>query len=137
MRFASAAHTGLYRTSRGRMGAMVGGHPVLLPTTIGRGTHRTRTTPVQYVRDGDSLIVIASNAGRERMPQWWLNLHDKAACSVKLGRRRMAVRAAEASGAERERLWRAACADNPGYARAEARSSRTFPVVVLEPVEDS
>jgi deazaflavin-dependent oxidoreductase (nitroreductase family) len=132
MPLASAAHVRLWLASRGRLGTRVGGHPVLLLTTTGRRTTRPRTTPVQYVRDGERLIVIASNAGRERAPAWSLNLRDQPACRVQLGPRAFAARAVEARGTERDRLWKAACAVNPAYERAQARSPRSFAIVALE-----
>ena len=132
MPLSSAAHARLYRASRGRLGTRVGGHPVLLLTTSGRRSARPRTTPVQYVRDGERLIVIASNAGRERAPAWSLNLRDQPACRVQVGPCAFAARAVEARGTERDRLWDAACAENPAYERAQARSPRSFAIVALE-----
>ena len=129
----SAAHARLYRASRGHLATRVGGHPVLLLTTMGRRSARPRTTPVQYVRDGERLIVIAANAGRERAPAWSLNLRDQPACRVQVGPRAFAARAVEALGAERDRLWDAARAVNPAYERAQARSPRSFAIVALEP----
>jgi F420H(2)-dependent quinone reductase len=133
MPVSSAAHARLYRASRGRLGTHVGGHPVLLLTTTGRRTTRPHTTPVQYVRDGERLIVIASNAGRERAPAWSLNLRDQPVCRVQVGPRAFAARAVEARGTERDRLWDAVRAVNPAYERAQARSSRSFAIVALEP----
>jgi deazaflavin-dependent oxidoreductase (nitroreductase family) len=136
MPLASAAHARVYRASRGRLGTRIGGHPVLLLTTIGRRTARSRTTPVQYGRDGERLIVIASNAGRERPPAWWLNLRDEPVCGVQVRQRAFAARAVEAVGAERERLWHVACAVNPAYAEAQERSPRSFAIVALERVDE-
>ena len=52
----------------------MGGQPVLLLETVGRRTGRRRTTPVQYLADGEAFVVLASNAGAPRPPAWWLNL---------------------------------------------------------------
>jgi F420H(2)-dependent quinone reductase len=129
---ASAAHAYVYRVSRGRLATRVGGKPVLLLTTIGRRTGRSRTTPLQYVDDGDRIVVIASNAGRPLPPAWWLNLRDHPGCDVQIRGRTFRAWAFDASGAERDRLWRLVCSDNPAYERAQARSPRTFPVVILD-----
>jgi F420H(2)-dependent quinone reductase len=46
----------------------------LLLTTTGRRSGRQRTTPVLYLRDGERLVVVASNFGREHHPAWSSNL---------------------------------------------------------------
>jgi hypothetical protein len=43
------------------------------------------------------------------------------------------VRAREAQGEERERLWRDAVSLNPDYDEYARRTDRRIPVVVLEP----
>jgi protein-S-isoprenylcysteine O-methyltransferase Ste14 len=43
------------------------------------------------------------------------------------------VRARDAEGEERERLWRALADLYPGYDRYARKTSRRIPVVVLEP----
>jgi hypothetical protein len=43
------------------------------------------------------------------------------------------VRAREAQGEERERLWKHVVATAPDYATYQQRTSRRIPVVVLEP----
>jgi len=45
------------------------------------------------------------------------------------------VRAREAEGPERERLWARVVRAYRGYAAYQARTSRRIPVVVLEPVD--
>jgi hypothetical protein len=47
----------------------------------------------------------------------------------------VAIHAFDAAGAERHRLWRLGCSDNRAYERAQARSPRTFPIVILDPQE--
>jgi F420H(2)-dependent quinone reductase len=48
----------------------------------------------------------------------------------------MPVRAREARGDERRRLWRRATAYNPLWERYQRRTERTIPLVVLEPRPD-
>jgi F420H(2)-dependent quinone reductase len=135
MPLASAAHALVYRASHGRLATRVAGQLVPLLTTIGRRTGRSRTTPVQCVEDGDRLVVVACNAGRPLPPAWWLNLNDHPGCEVQIGERTLRARAFDAAGAERDRLWQLVCSINPAYERAQARSPRRFPVVILDPQE--
>ena len=60
----SRAHSVLYRITRGMLGSRVAGLPVLLLTTTGRRSGKTRTMPLGYLTDGLNYVVIGSNAGR-------------------------------------------------------------------------
>ena len=63
-RWGTRLHAVLYRLTRGRLLGRVGGQQVLLLETVGRRTGRARTTPVQYLADGATFVVVAANGGR-------------------------------------------------------------------------
>jgi deazaflavin-dependent oxidoreductase (nitroreductase family) len=127
----SRTHLGVQRLSRGRLLRHVAGMPVLLLTTTGRRSGKARTTPLTFFREGDDLVVIASNGGADRAPDWSLNLEAHPQAIVRIGRERLAVHARLATDAERERLWPQITATYAGYARYEQRTSRRIPVVLL------
>ena len=128
-------HQWLYEYSDGRIGASLGGRPMLLLRTVGRRTGQPRTAALLYVRDGDAYVVIASKGGAPRHPGWFHNLTAKPAVEIQVGRERMRVRARVAEGKERSRLWARADEINQGqYAVYQSRTSRKIPVVVLEPM---
>ena len=122
------------RLSGGRLLASVAGMPVLLLTTTGRRTGKARTTPLTFFRDGDDLVVIASNGGSDEPPAWSLNLVAHPEASVRIGSTRIEVRARMATPEERARLWSEITATFAGYARYEQRTTRTIPVFLLTPV---
>jgi deazaflavin-dependent oxidoreductase (nitroreductase family) len=126
-------HTALYRASGGRLGGSMKKAPVLLLTTKGRKTGKVRTTPLLYSRDGDNLVVIASVGGAPHHPAWFFNLQGHKA-QVQIGKERLKVKAREAEGEERERLWRQMVGIWPAYADYQQKTTRRIPVVVLEPV---
>jgi deazaflavin-dependent oxidoreductase (nitroreductase family) len=103
-------------------------------TTTGRKSGEPRAVMLSSLQDGGNYIVIASNGGEDYDPAWWLNLQAKPQATVQIGRRTMTVEAAEATGAERERLWATVKRAEPQYATYEKLSKRTIPVVVLRPV---
>jgi deazaflavin-dependent oxidoreductase (nitroreductase family) len=121
----------LYRLSDGRW-SVVGRHqlPTLLITTTGRKSGLPRTQPLLYATDGGGYVVVGSNWGQAHHPAWSSNLLAQPAARVTLGRREFDVRAALATGAERDRLWELVQPVWPGYAayaeRAEAREIRIF-----------
>jgi deazaflavin-dependent oxidoreductase (nitroreductase family) len=51
---------------------------LVVVTTVGARTGRRRPTPMMFHRDGDSLVVVASNIGAPRHPDWYINLLAKA-----------------------------------------------------------
>ena len=129
------AHARLFTLSRGRIGAKVLGMPTLQLTTVGRRSGEQRQTMLMYLDDDGTPVVFASNAGEPKPPAWWLNLQASPAATVMTRDGERAVRAREADGAERERLWRAVLELNRDYATYQERTGeRRIPVVLLEPV---
>jgi deazaflavin-dependent oxidoreductase (nitroreductase family) len=123
----------VYRATKGRLGGTVSHAPVLLITTTGRRTGAQRTAPVLYIRDGERLIVIGSNAGNERAPAWSLNLKANPQAEVELRGERRLVTARLAQEPERGELWRKMNERYSGFEDYKAHTSREIPVFVLEP----
>ena len=127
-------HQWLYEATDGRVGATLGGRPMLLLRTVGRRTREPRTAALLYVRDGTSYAVIASKGGAPQHPGWFHNLVAEPNVEIQVGRERVPVRARIAEGKERLRLWARADDVNQGqYAIYQSRTRRPIPVVVLEP----
>jgi deazaflavin-dependent oxidoreductase (nitroreductase family) len=124
----------LYRASRGRLFGRIGRAPVLLLTSTGRRSGQQRTAPVLYLREGEDMVVIGSNAGNERAPAWSLNLKANPDAKVQVRGERRRVRARIADGEERAELWRRMNEQYGGFDDYSARTAREIPVFVLEPV---
>ncbi len=123
----------VYRATRGRLMGTVSGAPVLLLTSTGRRSGAARTAPVLYMRDGERLIVIGSNAGNQRAPAWSLNLKANPDAEVELRGVRSAVKARVAEEPERGELWRKMNEHYAGFDDYQAHTSREIPVFVLDP----
>jgi F420H(2)-dependent quinone reductase len=132
LRWTGKLNVPIYRLSGGRLMGKVGRAPVLLLTTTGRKSGEPRTAPVVYLRDGERLIVIGSNAGNERAPAWALNLKANPEAEIEVGRERRPVRARIAEGEERAELWRKANEQYSGFDSYERRTDRDIAVFVLE-----
>ena len=104
---------------------------LVLLTTTGRRTGQSRTSPMMFHRDGDRILVIASNMGAPRHPEWYLNLVAEPAVTVELADEGYPARAAPLAGAERDRAWAQLKEQYPFLADHEAGTSRTIPVVAL------
>jgi deazaflavin-dependent oxidoreductase (nitroreductase family) len=106
---------------------------VLLLTTTGRKSGEPRTAPVVYLARDGKFVLIDTNAGNERLPAWSLNLKAKPRAEVEAGRRKLAVGARVAEGAEREELWRACNQQYGGFDEYIQWMRREPSVWVLEP----
>ena len=126
-------HRRIYRATGGRLGGSISGMKVLILTTTGRKSGQERATPLMHFEDDGRYVVVASNAGEPRDPAWWLNLKAKPEASVQIGRDEQPVRATEAEGQERDRLWKRLIDINDDYAVYEERTDRRIPVVLLDP----
>ena len=133
-RVMSALNTWLYRLSGGKIAGSMKGAPILLLTTTGRKTGKTRVTPLLYLRDGENLVLVASKGGAPKHPVWFLNLEANPDVEVEVGRTRERRRARRAAPEERERLWPKVVEMYSGYADYQAKTAREIPLVILEPV---
>jgi len=110
----------------------VGERPLLLLTTVGRRSGEKRTSPIMYVRSGERLLVIASNAGGERHPLWYRNLIADPAVTVELADSTFAARAVPLTGPDYDREWAAIKQSFPFFAEHEEHAGkRQIPVVEL------
>jgi len=129
----SSLHRVLYRITGGLIGRRLVDNDILLLTTRGRATGREHTVPLLYLRDGERLVVIASYGGRDRHPEWYLNLVDEPSVTAQTGRNRSSYQARTATEDERERWWPRVVAAYSDYAVYQGRTDREIPVVMLEP----
>ena len=134
----SRLHPIVYRATGGRwfVGRCFGVQNVIV-TMTGRTTGKVRDVPLFAFADGNRTVVIGSNGGGDREPSWVGNLRANPVARLRVGRDVRDVRAREADGAERDRLWALAAAGYPGYESYRARISRRIPVIVLEPAPTS
>jgi deazaflavin-dependent oxidoreductase (nitroreductase family) len=107
---------------------------LVLLTTVGARSGELRTTPMMFDRDGDSLVVIASNIGAPRHPDWYHNLVNEPRVTVEVGDERYDAVAVPLAGSDRESRWATLKQKYPFFAEHEAKTSRTIPVVELRRV---
>lgn len=129
----SSAHRRLFRATGGRLGKRLVANNMLLLTSTGRTTGKTHTVPLLYLEENDLLVVIASYGGRDRYPDWYLNLAASPEVVVELPGQRRAMIARTATPDERARWWPRIVDAYDGYAVYQAKTKREIPVVLLEP----
>lgn len=127
-------HVRLYRDTDGEEGhEWREGSTILLLTTKGRKTGLERTVPLIYDLDGESPVIVASKGGAPDHPGWFKNLVQTPEAEVQIQDRHVPVRAREAEGDERARLWEQMNRMWPHYDEYQEKTDRRIPVVVLEP----
>jgi deazaflavin-dependent oxidoreductase (nitroreductase family) len=104
---------------------------LVLLTTTGRRTGRRGTTPMMFHRDGDRVLVIASNVGAPKHPDWYLNLVADPHVTVEIGDESYPAIATPTEGADRERVWTMLKSTYTFFADHEKATERTIPVVAL------
>ena len=131
----SRLNTWVYRLSGGKLGGRwTHGEPIMLLTYTGRKTGERFTKPLVYMRDGDSIVTVASKGGATKDPLWFLNLKANPDCEVETGREKRRMRARVASPQESDKYWPRLIAMNPDFETYRARAPREIPIVVLTPV---
>lgn len=125
-------HTFWYRMTGGLIGAWAGG-PALLLTTTGRRSGKPRTLPLLYLETGRGYALVASFAGADHHPAWYLNLVANPEVEIQVGARRLRARAQTADPERRAELWPRLLELYGGYATYQERTARAIPVVELLP----
>jgi len=134
LRRVMGGHAAVYRATRGVIGhRFPGSPPVLLLDHVGARSGVSRTSPLVYALDGESLVIVASKGGYPKNPAWFHNLIANPDTTVQVGSRRRDVHARVARPEERERLWSLVVKVYGGYEAYQRRTEREIPLVMLEP----
>jgi deazaflavin-dependent oxidoreductase (nitroreductase family) len=109
----------------------------LVLTARGRRSGRTRSTPLYYVRHDDRLYIVASFAGRDAPPNWYLNLLPDPGVIIEAAGDRGSYQARVLSPTEAAGIWAQLIATYPPFARYQRRTTRTIPVIELSRVDSN
>ncbi|HZQ83324.1 MAG TPA: nitroreductase/quinone reductase family protein [Acidimicrobiales bacterium] len=132
----SAMHVGAMEQSDDDMvWVQAGMHHVLLRLT-GRKSGKEHKVALPFWRDAaGNRIVVASFAGADQHPAWFLNLQDREANPEVLvrvqGGRQFWSRPDILDGDEYQRTWDALTADRAWYRDYQAKTERRIPLVRL------
>lgn len=140
LKHVARAQVWCYRRTNGRVGGKwrIGAGfrkpvPTLLLDHVGRRSGTKFTTPLLYLDDDPNLVVVASQGGMAKHPQWFLNLRAHPDTQVQVGPELRLVRAREASPEERAALWPRLVDLYADFESYQSWTDRVIPVVILEP----
>lgn len=143
IKYAAKANVAIFRATNGRLGGKwrVGAGwkkpvPVLLLNHVGRKSGNRFTTPLLFLDDEPNLVIVASQGGLPKHPQWFHNLVAAPETEVHLPRRgTRKVRARVAGPEERAALWPRLVDLYADFDDYQSWTDREIPVVILEPRE--
>lgn len=122
-----------FRANAGKPPSWGGSSPLILVHHRGARTGAERVNPVAYLDDDGRYVIFASKAGAPTNPDWYHNLKAHPDTTIEVGSDTVAVTAAEATGAERDRLFAAQAQRSPQFAEYQEKTDRVIPVIVLTP----
>ncbi|MCW2856715.1 MAG: nitroreductase [Marmoricola sp.] len=140
MKYAGKVHVRVYRLTNGRVGGKwrIGAGwkkpvPTLLLNHVGRTSGREFTTPLLYLLDGPNVVIVASQGGLPKNPQWYANLIAHPDTRVQINAEKRAVTARTATEQERSALWPRLVELYADFDNYQSWTDREIPVVLLEP----
>ncbi len=123
--------------SRGRtsLTGILAGVPVVMVTTTGARSGRSRTSPLLPIWDREQagrFALIASNWGQHHFPAWYFNLKKNPRSVCIISGQTAEYFAHEAAGDEYDRFWGYAVDMYFGYALYRQRAGRRIPILIME-----
>jgi deazaflavin-dependent oxidoreductase (nitroreductase family) len=127
-------HAFFYRLTGGRIGAQMAGAPILLLVTKGRKSGQRRVSPLIYLKTDRGFAIVASHAGADKHPAWYLNiLAANGEAELYVGPDHLQVRAETVDAERHAALWPRLVDVYGDYALYQERTSREIPVVEMLP----
>jgi deazaflavin-dependent oxidoreductase (nitroreductase family) len=125
----------VYRLTSGRatLTSWLADVEMTMLTTTGANTGLPRTHVVLGLADGERVVVVASNFGRQHHPAWYYNLKANPRATVEVRGVAREMVAHELHGTERERLYMWGVGVYPGFTLYQRRAQREIPVFALDP----
>ncbi|MDZ7669476.1 MAG: nitroreductase family deazaflavin-dependent oxidoreductase [Gammaproteobacteria bacterium] len=130
-------HVEKYEGSGGTEGTTLldTGLPCIIVTHKGGKTGAIRKIPLMRVKVDDGYVLVGSMGGQPKNPVWVYNLRANPDVEIRDGTEVQKMRVREVTDdAERKRLWSAAVEAFPTYDEYRAKTDRTIPVFIAEPV---
>ncbi|QZT62317.1 nitroreductase family deazaflavin-dependent oxidoreductase [Mycolicibacterium austroafricanum] len=141
IKWMSKFNTWTYKATGGRIGYnwRLGSNrfsappPVGILTTIGRKSGQPRESPLLFLREGDRVVLVASQGGRATNPMWYLNVKANPAVTFQIKNEKLKLTAREATDAERDEYWPKLDAMYPDFANYRSYTDRQIPILICDP----
>lgn len=121
-----------YVRSKGASMGRFNGRDICVVSMTGARSGKRRDVPLMYVPYKEGVLLVASLGGAPEHPTWYHNLVKNPDVEVHVKGETLALRARQASAAEKAELWPICCEHYPDYATYQARTDRDIPVFICE-----
>src|SRR6476659_10092106 len=118
----SYLHVILHAISGGRIDPSNDQAGFLKLTSLGRKSGQQRTVTLMYIRDDDSYVITASNAGRPQHPGWYFNVQSNPEVTMQVKDQQKKAIAEIAGSEKRNELWARLLEIAPMYASYTKRA---------------
>ena len=123
----------IYRLSKGRIwGNWAGKHAIMILTTVGRKTEKTRHIPLIKVTYNDQPLLVASMGGMPMHPTWYYNVLSNPRVVVQIGSEKKYYLAKKLSDDEKKELWPTVISFYPDNDANQKRTQRNIGVFICE-----
>ncbi len=141
IKWMSRFNTWAFKATGGRIGSKWRGGsnrfsappPVGILTTVGRKTGEPRESPLLYLREGNRVILVASQGGRATNPMWYLNIRSNPRVSFRIKNEVLQLIARDATDDEREQYWPRLDGMYPDFANYRSYTDRKIPILICDP----
>jgi len=124
----------LLRLSRGRIGSKLSTQTIFILHTVGRKSGHEHAIPIAYFDYEGQYLIVASNWGKDKNADWYLNLRKDPRAKVEINGQIISVVAHEAQSEEYTRLWKFATERHPPYLKYQQMTTRHIPIMMFEQV---
>ncbi len=134
IKWMSRAQTWLFKKTNGRLGdKFLHGAEVGILTTTGRKSGELRDSPLLYLQEGQRIVLVASQGGRDTDPMWYLNLRANPKVSFQTKHQTLTLTARDATDAERDEYWPKLDAMYADFVNYRSYTERKIPIVICDP----
>jgi deazaflavin-dependent oxidoreductase (nitroreductase family) len=134
IKWMSRAQTWLFKKSNGRLGdKFLRGAEVGILTTTGRKSGERREVPLLFLREGQRIVLVASQGGRATHPLWYLNIKADPKVTFQTKRETLDLVAREATDAERDEYWPKLDAMYADFENYRSYTDRKIPIIICDP----
>jgi deazaflavin-dependent oxidoreductase (nitroreductase family) len=121
-----------YAASGGTKSAAIMGKPTFLLNVVGRKSGEIRPVMLMLIHHGPELIVVGSQGGAPKNPNWWENLVAAGHAEAQVGAEKFPVLFRQVTDpTERAEVWKVACAAYPDFDTYRQLTSREIPLGIL------
>jgi deazaflavin-dependent oxidoreductase (nitroreductase family) len=124
-----------FRANEGRVGGEYQGADLLLLTTTGAKTGRTRLAVLANLSVEGRMIIVGSLGGAPNHPDWVHNLRANPGAHVEVGATGYDVVAREMPAGERAEIFPKVVAMQPLFGEYQNRTTRVIPLFELQRAE--